>query len=283
VDYDILVNELAQKIKNAGFTKVYGVPKNGSVIAESLRKYDLLNVSLEEADCVVDDLIDSGRTKSKYNKPFFTLIEKNGEWIHFWFEKETKDDAEDLVVRQLEMIGENPIREGLLDTPRRVVKMFKETFVGYDKSKKPNVTTFKNGTDGLVYDQMIVDEGIYYSHCEHHMVPFFGDYWFAYIPHKKGKILGLSKVARVVDYHSARLQVQERLVNDIVNDLWNALSEDISYPPIGMGLVLQGRHLCKEMRGVKRQGRMTTIELRGSFKDDINCRQEFLKFVNGGK
>jgi len=191
-------------------------------------------------------------------------------------------NTEDVVKNLLKNIGENPKREGLQDTPRRVSKMFKEIFRGYDKTQHPNITTFKNGADGLVYDQMIIDEGNYYSHCEHHMVPFFGEYYFAYIPHPKGKILGLSKVARIVDYHSAKLQVQERLVNDVVDDLWKALDND-EYPPVGMALVMRGRHLCKEMRGVKKQGVMTTIELRGALKNDMNARQEFLKFVNGGK
>lgn len=281
-EYNKLIRALADKIIKHGYNKIYGVPKNGSIIAESLTKHGLTNTTLEDCEIVVDDLIDSGKTRKRYiTKPFYTLIEKKDEWIHFWFEKSIENDAEDLITRQLEMIGENPNREGLKDTPRRVVKMFREIFKGYDKNQKPIITTFKNGSDGLTYDQMIIDEGTFYSQCEHHMVSFFGNYFFSYIPHPKGKILGLSKVARVVEYHSAKLQVQERLVNDITNDLWNAL--DDKNQPIGMALVMQGRHLCKEMRGIKQKGKMTTIELKGVFKTDLNARQEFLKFVNGGE
>jgi len=176
-------------------------------------------------------------------------------------------------------IGENPDREGLKDTPKRVAKMYKELFRGYDKTQEPKVTCFHNGADGLVYDQMITDTGDYYSQCEHHGVPFFGEYYFAYIPHPKGKILGLSKVARVVDYFSAKLQIQERLVTDIVEYIWKELSKDTDYSPIGMALIMKGEHLCKTMRGAKKKGTMTTNIMKGRFKNDINTRSEFLSLI----
>ena len=179
----------------------------------------------------------------------------------------------------LKHIGENPDREGLVDTPKRVVKMWKEIFRGYDPKSRPNIALFKNGADGLTYDQMVTDTGDFYSHCEHHMVPFFGQYWFGYIPDAKGNIIGLSKVARIVDYHSAKLQIQERLVHDIVEDLWNELSKNGAVRPIGMGLVMKGEHLCKSMRGVKKKGQMTAIKLKGSFLDNPNVKQEFLNIV----
>ena len=188
---------------------------------------------------------------------------------------------ETLVEEMLRAIGENPNREGLKGTPKRIVKMWYELFRGYDKTLKPKVTVFNNGTDGLTYDQMVVDEGNYYSHCEHHMVPFFGDYWFAYIPNPAGKILGISKVARIVDFCSAKLQIQERLGKEILDELWNALCPDNSPEPLGMAIVMKGKHLCKSMRGVKKEGLMTTIELRGAFREQADTRAEFLKFVNG--
>ena len=187
-------------------------------------------------------------------------------------------DSEELIKKQLEAIGENPDRPGLKDTPKRVVNMWKEIFRGYDPEQKPHITTFMNGEDGLTYDQMITDTGEFYSHCEHHAVPFFGNYYFAYIPHKKGKILGLSKVARVVDYHSAKLQVQERLVQDILNELWDALCEGTLHEPLGMALMMRGEHLCKTMRGAKKKGSMTTTELRGAFRDP-EVRNEFMGLV----
>jgi len=180
----------------------------------------------------------------------------------------------------LKEIGEDYTREGLLDTPTRIAKMYKEIFRGYDPSQKPKVTTFKNGVDGISYDEMICDEGDFYSQCEHHVIPFLGKYYFAYIPHPKGNIIGLSKVARVVDYFSAKLQIQERLVHEIVECLWEALqTEDGSYAPLGMALIMKGEHLCKTMRGVKKKGKMTTSVMKGVFKNDASTRSEFLKLI----
>src|SRR3990167_8392954 len=120
------------------------------------------------------------------------------------------------IVRQMILaIGDDPYRLGLLGTPERVVKMWKEVFVGYNKRKKPQLTYFENNQDGVNMDEMIMDSGYFYSYCEHHIIPLFGRYWFGYIPRKK--ILGLSKVARVVDYFSAKLQIQERLTDEIVS------------------------------------------------------------------
>ena len=177
-------------------------------------------------------------------------------------------------------IGENPDREGLKDTPKRVAKMYKETMRGYDDTQLPKVATFSNGADGISYDEMICDEGTFYSQCEHHVVPFFGKYYFAYIPDPEGKILGLSKVARVVDHFSAKLQIQERLVHEIVEYLWEALSKDADgYEPLGMALVMKGEHLCKTMRGVKKKGEMTCSVMKGVFRDQPAVRAEFLNLI----
>ena len=185
--------------------------------------------------------------------------------------------VEEQIKKIFESIGEDVNREGIQDTPRRVSKMYKEIFRGYDKTQLPKVTTFNNGQDGLVYDEMVTDEGEFYSMCEHHMMPFFGKYYFAYIPSPNGKILGLSKVARVVDYFSAKLQIQERLVKDIVDYLWNELSKD-GVPPVGMALLMRGEHLCKTMRGAKKKGTMTTTMLLGEFKNG-KAREEFLHSI----
>lgn len=178
----------------------------------------------------------------------------------------------------INFIGDDIHREGLKDTPSRVVKMWKEIFRGYDIKNKPELAVFDNGKDGLNYDQMIIDSGKFYSHCEHHMVPFFGEYWFAYIPHEHGKILGLSKVARLVDFHSAKLQIQERLGHDIVQDLWQGLSQNCKHEPLGMALVMKAQHLCKTMRGARKEGTMTTSTLKGVFQQP-EVRQEFLNFI----
>lgn len=157
----------------------------------------------------------------------------------------------------LSYIGDNPEREGLQGTPERIMRMWKEIFRGYYKTQAPKITTFTNGTDEISCTGVVADSGTYYSMCEHHMMPFFGKYWFAYIPNPKGKILGISKVGRVVDYCAARLQIQERLAQDIVDMIRNALDDE--YPPLAIGIVLEGEHLCKTMRGVKKQGKMRSF------------------------
>lgn len=187
-----------------------------------------------------------------------------------------KQTKEQIVKEMLFNIGEDPNREGLIGTPDRVVRMWKEIYRGYDPAQKPKMAIFKNGTDGVAYDQMVTDTGTFHSQCEHHMVPFFGTYWFGYIPDKEGNIIGLSKVARVVDYYSAKLQIQERLVQEIVECLWEELSKG-AVRPLGMGLVMEGEHLCKTMRGAKKQGKMTTTKLKGAFYDNAIVRQEFLE------
>lgn len=188
------------------------------------------------------------------------------------------EDIESAVRAILTHIGENPDREGLIGTPERIVRMWKEIFRGYDLEQKPKITTFQNGADGIVYDNMVIDTGTFYSMCEHHAMPFFGRYWFAYIPHPQGKILGISKVGRVVDYCGARLQIQERLVHDIVAMIEDALSGE--YPPLGIALVMEGEHLCKTMRGVKKEGKMISSVLSGALKDDPATRAEFMQLVN---
>ena len=189
----------------------------------------------------------------------------------------TEEQARQDIRELLEYIGEDPSRVGLQDTPDRMLRMFKEIFRGYDPESVPLITTFPNGQDGIIYDDMVVDSGTFYSVCEHHCRSFFGEYWFAYLPNPKGRILGLSKIGRVVDYCSARLQVQERLVHDVVDMLTLALGED--NPPRGMALMMKGRHLCKEGRGSRKSGTMTTTCLTGAFRTSARVRNEFLSYI----
>src|SRR3989338_8179729 len=189
-----------------------------------------------------------------------------------------KSKIAELWTTLLKEVGENPARSGLQGTPLRIASMYEEIFRGYDEMCKPIITTFPNGEDGIIYNQMIIDQGTFHSFCEHHGLPFFCHYWFSYIPHGQGKIIGLSKVAHLVHFHSAKLQIQERLVKDIIDDLWKALAQE-SNEPKGMALVLKARHLCKSMRGVKQDGEMITIELRGLFKEEQKTRQEFFSFL----
>jgi len=282
-----LVNDLVARIDKTKYKFVFGIPRGGCIPAQMVAQktglrlienisFKLNNIDLKEV-LFVDDIIDSGKTKEKYKGDFEALINKQtdekykGKWVEFYWENTDKDD-EDIIVRMLERIGENPNRPGLKETPRRVVKMWKEIFRGYDPAQKPIITAFNNGEDGVTYDQMITDEGDFYSQCEHHIIPFFGRYYFAYVPGKT--IIGLSKVARIVDYYSAKLQIQERLVKEILDEI-----ERVAQPE-GIALVIEGEHLCKSMRGVKKKGKMKTTDLRGCFRTDEKTRSEFMGWVN---
>lgn len=182
-------------------------------------------------------------------------------------------DIESAIRTILAYIGENPDREGLVGTPDRIVRMYREIFRGYDPEQKPKITTFANDMQST---DIVFDSGDYYSMCEHHMMPFFGKYYFAYIPSATGRILGISKVARVVGYCAARLQLQERLARDIVAMLTDALDGQVE----GMAIVMKGTHMCKSMRGVKNQGKMTVAHVSGIFRTNPDARAEFYKLID---
>lgn len=175
---------------------------------------------------------------------------------------------EDAVRTLLSMVGEDPAREGLQETPARVIKAWKHWCQGYGQDPVAVLKTFEDGAEGC--DEMVIVKGIeLYSHCEHHMAPFFGVAHVAYIPDKR--IVGLSKLARVVDIFSQRLQVQERLTNQIADAINNALH------PIGIGVIIEAKHFCMCSRGVNKQGSTTiTSALRGAIKDKPDARAEFL-------
>lgn len=166
-------------------------------------------------------------------------------------------------------IGEDPNREGLIDTPDRVARSYKKLFGGYSQNPADIMTSF----DGEDYDEMIICKDIdFYSTCEHHMQPFFGKVHIGYIPNKK--IVGLSKLPRLVEVFARRLQNQERLTMQIAQ----ALTELIS--PEGVGVVIEGQHLCMMSRGVEKQNAtMTTSYNTGSFRKELNTRSEFLRLI----
>lgn len=185
----------------------------------------------------------------------------------------SRDEAEKAIKTLLSYIGENPDREGLKGTPDRIIRMWDEIFRGYDKDKIPRITTFPNEEKET---DIVFDSGDYYSMCEHHVLPFFGKYYFAYIPSPDGRILGISKIARVIDYCAARLQLQERLAIDIIKMLDAALNGKA----LGFAIVMRGQHLCKTMRGVRNKGKMTVSHFTGVFKDDPDKRNEFYKLID---
>jgi len=169
------------------------------------------------------------------------------------------------VEKILEEIGEDPEREGLLETPKRVEKMYKEIFRGYYKDP-PVITRFEDeNPEGL-----ITDSGYFFSTCEHHMVPFFGNYYFGYIP--GNYYIGASKIGRTVDHFAAKLQTAEKLVREILDHI------EYYIEPKGIILLMSGRHLCKEMRGLKKwNSPFEVIEARGILLENKDgCKDEFL-------
>ncbi len=180
---------------------------------------------------------------------------------------------QDLIRQLLANIGEDPSREGLLETPRRVEKALKFLTSGY----KVDVDAIINHALFTVdYSEMVIVKDIdFYSLCEHHLLPFFGKCHVAYLPREK--VIGLSKVPRIVDAFSRRLQVQERLTNQIAQ----VISEKIN--PLGVGVVMEGTHLCMSMRGVQKQNSVAiTSAMLGTFQSDPRTRSEFLTLVKPG-
>lgn len=185
-----------------------------------------------------------------------------------------KSQLEELVEGMLKEIGEDPQREGLLKTPHRVAKALEFLTAGYRKE----ISSVLNGAIfNEKYNEMVIVKDIdFYSMCEHHMLPFFGKAHIAYIPN--GKIVGLSKIPRIVDVFARRLQVQERLTRQIADTLYEYLQPD------GVGVVIEARHMCMMMRGVEKQNSIaTTSAMLGVFRDDMRTRQEFLDLTKSNR
>ena len=265
--------------------RAYAVPRGGVPAAYLLQGLVGFHITSDpaDADIFIDDLIDSGSTCERYcdeypGKPFFALIDKRegdvahvGQWVVFPWEvtdEGADDSGTDVITRLLQLVGEDPSREGLLETPARVVKAWKHWCSGYGKDPAKLLKVFEDGAEGC--DQMVVRKDIpIYSHCEHHLAAIIGKCTIAYIP--RGKVLGLSKLDRLADMFARRLQVQERLTNQIAD----AIVENLD--PVGVGVWISARHLCVESRGVASANSETiTTALRGCIRDQDAARAEFL-------
>lgn len=273
---------LIDKIHNA----VYGVPKGGMIAAGFLTEATKVT-SPERANIILDDLIDSGKTAEYYKtkfptKSFYTLFDKHTKdkdlresWLVFPWEAQHpagEDTIEDNILRQLQYIGEDVTRDGLLDTPKRVVKSWKELFSGYGKDPKDVFKKFD--PDG--YDEIVLLKNFeIYSMCEHHMLPFFGKAHVAYIPEaKEGKIIGISKLARLTDIFARRLQIQERIGKQVVEELNKNLN------PKGAACIIEASHMCMRMRGVNKQNSiMITSTVTGAFREDPSARAELMQLI----
>ena len=170
----------------------------------------------------------------------------------------------------IEKIGEDPNREGLKETPERVERAYKEIFSGYSQNPKDLMKTF---TEGTCHEMVILKNCEFYSTCEHHMFPFFGHISIGYIPN--GKVIGISKLARLVDCFSKKMQIQERMTTEIADCIMNELGAK------GVMVVCEGVHFCMRSRGVKKQdASMVTSAIRGSFSENDALRAEFLSLIN---
>lgn len=289
-DVALLTAELADRWRDVGVGSVWGVPQGGCVpavmVAERLGVPMVLSPRSETL--VVDDLVDSGRTAkglppsagfdALFRKPHSPADvapharEVDG-WLAFPWERDGGDPT-DAVVRILEMVGEDPTREGLLDTPRRVVKAWRELTAGYavDPVEVLGSAVF---TDGAV-DQMVTAGPFSFSSiCEHHLLPFSGVAAVSYVP-RNGKVTGLSKLPRAVHALAGRLQVQERLTRQIAEALTEALD------PAGVAVVVSAVHSCASLRGVRTRTPFTTSEMRGVFRDRDAARSELLHLIRVG-
>ena len=180
--------------------------------------------------------------------------------------------TQEIYVELLSRMGEDPARDGLLSTPERMVKANAFLTRGYGQTAAGVIGEALFDVD---YDEMVIVKDIeFYSQCEHHLIPFFGRAHIAYVPN--GKVIGLSKIPRIVDVYARRLQVQERLTQQIAEAIEEAIA------PQGVGVVLEAHHLCMMMRGVEKQNSSTvTSSMRGVFKTQLQTRNEFLSLING--
>jgi len=186
----------------------------------------------------------------------------------------TQDQAEDAVRTLLRWAGEDPAREGLIDTPRRVAKAYGDWFSGYRVDPREYLARTFEEVEG--YDELIVLRDIEFeSHCEHHMAPIIGKAHIGYLP--AGKVVGISKLARVVEAYARRFQVQEKLTAQIANCIQDVLQ------PRGVGVVVEGAHECMTTRGIHKRGvSMITSKMLGGFREDARTRAEFLRFIDVG-
>ena len=184
-----------------------------------------------------------------------------------------KARIEAAVTSIIKAIGENPEREGLIDTPKRIAEMYAELFMGLDKNAKEELTVgFEEG-----HREMIIVRDIpFYSMCEHHLLPFYGVAHVGYIPNVDGRVVGLSKLARVVEIVASRPQLQERMTTEIADTIVDGLKPD------GVGVIVQAEHLCMIMRGIKKPGSaIVTSALRGTFRRKAETRAEFFSLIQG--
>jgi GTP cyclohydrolase I len=270
--------------------KIYGIPRGGIYVALAFkaRLQELVDIveSPEDADIFVDDIRDSGKTAETYKEKFGTstlalydaqqsksdyeYLRRN--WIVFpWEEQQLETGPKENIRRIIEFIGDDPNREGLIETPDRVLRSYKKIFGGYGQRVEDVLKVFEEDSS----DEMVLLKNIeFYSTCEHHMIPFHGKAHIAYIP--DGKVIGISKLARILEVFARRLQIQDRLCAQITSALMEHLQ------PRGAACIMEAQHFCMTSRGVEKQHSvMTTSSLQGVFKTMPDARAELLNLIKG--
>jgi GTP cyclohydrolase IA len=288
-DIHVLVGELLEEIRQEDYgrlPRIYGIPTGGSIIASLLCTLGVLPQvdDPEGADVIIDDICDSGETLAPYlrmkDTDVWVLVNKSSlmpikcirrakptDFIEFpWAHKE--EVGEKIVTRMLQYIGEDCGRPGLKETPDRVVRAWKELFVGYNQDPKNLCKTFDYDADEIV----VVKNITFASMCEHHMLPFLGTATVGYLPHKK--VIGLSKIPRLVEIYARRLQIQEKMTNQIALALMDIVE------PLGVGVRIKANHLCAQIRGVGKNVEMVTAAMYGLFRKDEKIKNEFLSIAN---
>lgn len=274
-------------VASAAVQSVHGVPRGGAVVAAWVAY--VLGVpqvgpgEIGPATLIVDDIVDSGTTRARYPDQWFDAliwraapmddprladVPTSDSWVVFPWEEGTVDETGpgDAVVRILEHIGEDPNREGLVDTPARVLKAFTEMTTGYHLDP---ATILERTFDVGDADELVVVRGIpFHSLCEHHLLSFTGTATVGYLP--VDRVVGLSKIPRLVDCYARRLQVQERMTRQIAD----ALVEHLGVETVGV--VVRGEHSCMSCRGVGKSAEMITSRLTGMLRDDAAARAEFM-------
>ena len=279
---------LSNIIDKNKYTSIYPVPRGGIalgvILAQMLSLPIVTKNNIDAKTLVVDDLVDSGATRQKFIENDFACIHiksytpsnmlptyyshKVSKWIKYWWEDDNST-INDNIIRVLQYIGEDPTREGLLETPKRVIKAYDHIFSGYKQNPKDMIKVFSETNN----NEMILLRNIeIYSMCEHHMLPFIGKAHIAYIPNNR--VIGISKLARIADVFARRLQIQERLCDQITECLMNELQ------PLGAACVIEAQHLCMQMRGVEKQNSiMITSSLKGVFIEKPETREEFMRLI----
>lgn len=284
---DSVALSICKEIHDNSFVNIYGVPRGGVYAALAVKssiegkhnKKCYITNTPQEADFIIDDIVDSGKTKQNhldlYDLPFYALIDKKNsvlenKWVVFpWEQTNQENGPEENVRRIIEYIGEDPNREGLIETPKRVVRSFEKLYGGYAQNPQDILKTFTEGA----CDEIVLLKGVeLYSTCEHHMLPFYGKAHIAYLP--DGKVVGVSKLARLLEIYARRLQIQERLGQQVTEAL------DTYLKPKGSACIIEAQHFCMTSRGVEKQNSiMITSSLTGAFRDNVNTRNELMSLI----